>query len=928
MKNILFILTFFFNLLYFCPPVFAQFGNYQFADSTHILLVFDNEQDTSAINSLKNEWNATEIGSTALTRIHLWQIPADTVLAYGGPIGIQNHAYGKAVIKSGDLNFLVNIIQDFEGDDDGGGGGSQVPCADSIFECTPGNHAVKVAFLDTGLDGEVTGGLDIWQHNHPRFLDRLWQNPGEANQPLNIDNDNNGFLDDVKGWDFTQNNNLPLDENNHGSHVAGIAAEKFEFNADDQAKIMVLQTQDSLGVGSMWNLVQALDYALRQNVKIINLSLAYLAPVPTGTKPTALEYLMDFARLHRGTLFVAAAGNDSLNLDEPHFLADSTPVRICPASFSSPNLLVAAAADCENVLAPFSNFGQNNVDIAAPGVHIFSTILGGNYEYFSGTSQATAQVAAAAALVGTKNQYFDWKKIRTEMLAKSTAVPGLAGLTASGRMLTFCQNYPAGGDALTVSVAAPQVFCLGGSGISMTAHPAGGTPPYTFSWSGGGSSAQKLATAPGIFTVTATDNLGETATETVQVFGSSAPFADVPRDTVFCNETSATLEILNAVGGANYAWSNNLNGPIITVNPTQSTTYIVTTTLPTGCTSTTAVPVVVKKMVASSMPSQSICKGECVTLAPQIAGATTPFQYIWSTGETTPTVVKCPISKKTYRVTVTSTEGCTATRAAVISIKPAPVIANFPTQTICPCGSATLTANVTSGSAPFSFLWSPGGQSTPAITVSPAATTSFSVIVTDNFGCTSSKSATVTVKCLPPTGLSATTNSSNQTATFSWDAVCSPPTALQLRWRCGTSGAWTTINLTNLAATSHTISLPPNCTGLNFQIRNKCCNNLWSAWAASPILKPLAGDREGENLSEIFPEIFPNPVGEVLFLKFLNVEKTTDGSILNSHGQFFKNFNLDKKFQHEIFVGDLPAGIYFLQLQNDTSFRVLKFVKN
>lgn len=905
--------AFLFAVLLAClaRPAAAQFSNYEFADTTQILLVFENEQDTAAINALKREWQATEIGTTPLTRIHLWQIPPDTVAAYGGPIGIQNHAIGKAVIKGESLNFSVPAILNVDDDDDDENDPENPPCyPDSIFVCQAGPHAVNVAFTDTGFDGFPTGTNAVWQHNHPEFNNRIWRNAGEFNKPLLIDNDKNGLMDDVRGWDFQHNDNLPLDENAHGTHTAGLAAAKFDLNADGKRnKIMVLQTHDPLGNASMWQLVQALDYALAHHARVVNMSLAYLAPIGAGGKPTVVEYLMEFAKVHRGTLFVAAAGNDSLDIDQPLALADGTPVRYCPANLPNDNLIVVAAGTCTNALAPFSNFGATSVDLAAPSVDIYSAILSGNYGYFTGTSMATPHVAAAAALAGSHSAEFNWKKIKSDILTKSTASSALSGLTTSGRMLAFCGEYASGGPLL-VSVWANQILCLGGSS-TLTATPVGGSAPYTFSWSNGGAAAQTTVSAAGTFTVTLTDNTGATATETVKIFGSSAPIADVPADTIFCNETSATLAIQNTVGGANYLWSNGKTTPSITVAPAQTTLYTVTTTLPTGCTSSSQITLPVQRFTAN-MAAQSLCRGECATLAPTLAGGAAPFQFQWSTGEIAASVQPCPTATKTYRVTVSSDEGCTATASATLTVRAQPKIATIPAQTICPCGSATLTAQVSSGTAPYTYRWMPGNLTGQTVTVSPTAKTTYGLTITDAFGCTATKTVTVSLKCQPPAAEPPVLDLQNQTATFEWQPVCTV-NAWQLRWRCGTSGAWATVNIANPAATAHTVAVPAGCSP-NWQIRGRCCDNKWSAWSAIATPRPAATERRDLPETDGL-KIYPNPATDFLQVEWPTGQPEAQAEIFTLEGKSVRQFLLlSGSAAQPVFVGDLPPGFYFLRL--------------
>ncbi len=904
----------------FQPVAFGQFNQLEYADSAQLLLVFENEQDTAAIHQLKQELQAVASGVTPLTRVYRWLIPLETIVAYGGPTGVQNHAVGKAVVKGGDINYATRIISPIDDDDDGNNG---EPCyPEENFVCTPGEHPVLIAFTDTGLDGFATGDQAIWQHHHPEFDDRLWQNPGEENTALQSDDDSNGFIDDVKGWDFYQHDPLPQDEHAHGTHTAGKTAAILESNDDAAGKLLILQTQDPTGQGSLWSLVNALDYAFLNHTRIVNMSLAYLSPVNPFNKPSVLEYLMDFGKIYAGTLFIAAAGNDSLNLDMPLTLSDGTPVRYQPANQLNDNLIVVAAGDCANELAYFSNYGPQSVDLAAPGLNIYSAVLSGNYDYFSGTSMAAPHVTAAAALAGSQVQYFHWKGVKSDLLHLSLEVPGLTGLTTSGSMLAFCSQY-SGNSALEVAIKANQVLCIGGS-ATLTARPYGGQSPYSYQWSNGSQTAQTNISAAGSYTVTLTDDLGITATETVVINGYAPPFLFIEQDSMQCDENSAVLIIAHPTPGADYAWSNGLTGAVIEVSPAQSTLYSVTATLPSGCSNTATVEVPVGEL-AVSIPEISVCQGGCAELIPAVSGAEGPFEYLWNTGESTPTIVKCPVSSKTYRVTVTSSEGCTGTATGSVLVRPKPTIAAIPNQTICPCASAVLNGNASGGTPPYSYLWQPGNATTPSITVSPASTTIYTLTVQDAQGCTASRSAKVSLKCRPPGIVATEVDLEQQTALFTWQPVCTS-TGWQLRWRCG-SNTWNNVNIANPLQLSYEVSLPANCTNPIWQIRGRCCNNAWSSWSQLTSFQEGAETRTTTSSTHVQPIIQPNPAEDRIWINWPVASPGARGTIFSAAGTKVQAFYLEAGDVHEINIGKLPAGSYWLTLGDHPAQAIEMFVK-
>lgn len=257
---------------------------------------------------------------------------------------------------------------------------------------------VVVAVVDTGLDYSHKG------------IRRLWRNKGEtgrwappaklAKQGVScrdkscngIDDDGNGFVDDVVGWDFVHDVPQPYDTHGHGTHVSGIiaASTEPEHDADVQgicpgARIMALHYYDNDGMGSsnLANTVRAFRYASRMGADVVNYSGG--GPDPSGAEKMALEAMGE-----RGILLVAAAGNDGRDLRQtPYF----------PASYGLGNIVSVASIDGKGKLLTSSNFGD--VDVAAPGLMILSTLPEDRYGTMSGSSQATAVVSGiAAALAG------------------------------------------------------------------------------------------------------------------------------------------------------------------------------------------------------------------------------------------------------------------------------------------------------------------------------------------------------------------------------------------------------------------------------------------------------------------------------------------------------------------------------------------------
>jgi len=241
---------------------------------------------------------------------------------------------------------------------------------------TTGSHDVVVAVIDAGIDTAV-----------PQLQGKIWTNPGEI--PGNgIDDDHNGYVDDVHGWDFRDNDNSSLVGSKihwHGTFVAGIIAAQPGSNkaagVAPGVRIMDLRLLDSknLFYGSDWKkFAKAIDYAVNNGADIINMSI-----YANGKPPLILEQALKRAAQH-GVIVVGIAGNDGKSQVS------------YPGRYSS--VLAVSATDRSDHLASFSNYGSD-VDVAAPGEKITSIFPGGYAGTSSGTSFAAPHVAGTLALI-------------------------------------------------------------------------------------------------------------------------------------------------------------------------------------------------------------------------------------------------------------------------------------------------------------------------------------------------------------------------------------------------------------------------------------------------------------------------------------------------------------------------------------------------
>ena len=273
--------------------------------------------------------------------------------------------------------------------------------------------SITIASIDTGV-----------RRTHRDLARGIWRNAGEI-AGNGIDDDRNGLVDDTWGWDFFNNDNDPTDDHGHGTHTAGT----FGARGNDgvgiagvawNCSIMPLKFMGRSG-GFTSDAIRALDYAVRMRAAISNNSWGSY-----GNSQSLADAIRNAGVA--GHLFIAAAGNEGFN-------ADAIPMY--PAAYPLDNIISVAAINNDGGLASFSNFGRDSVDIAAPGVQIYSCSAAGDqsYTFMSGTSMAAPHVAGAAALIWSDNPLFSLAQVRARLLLSARQLPSLAGMVATGGML-------------------------------------------------------------------------------------------------------------------------------------------------------------------------------------------------------------------------------------------------------------------------------------------------------------------------------------------------------------------------------------------------------------------------------------------------------------------------------------------------------------
>lgn len=295
--------------------------------------------------------------------------------------------------------------------------------APEAWEVSTGSQDVLVGVIDTGID-----------YSHPDIAPNYWTNPGETGvdaegrdkQTNGIDDDGNGYVDDFRGWDFANNDNDPMDDNNHGTHCAGTIGGKGNdgqgvAGVNWDVSLVGIKFLSGGGSGTLEDAVRAIEYGTNIGVQLTSNSWG-----GGGYSETMAAAIAEAEA--RKILFIAAAGNSSANNDrDPHY----------PSSYAHDNVIAVAATDHNDRMASFSCFGAESVDIGAPGVDILSSVPGSRYTKYSGTSMATPHVAGAAALVKAAFPELSAAQIKARLLSGADSIPALQGKTSTGGRLNL-----------------------------------------------------------------------------------------------------------------------------------------------------------------------------------------------------------------------------------------------------------------------------------------------------------------------------------------------------------------------------------------------------------------------------------------------------------------------------------------------------------
>lgn len=329
--------------------------------------------------------------------------------------------------------------------------------AAQVWPRAKNNQNVIVAVIDSGVD-----------YTHPDLIANMWRNPGETGKDAQgrdrskngIDDDGNGYVDDVVGYDFVSNDSLPYDKSTpawqlllgggnpgHGTHCAGNVAARGNngmgiSGVAPNAQIMALRFISEKGSGVTSAAIKAIRYAVDNGARVLNNSWGSSGEDPKEqAENRALREAIQYAE-SKGVLFIVAAGN---GFNGKGYDNDTSARPAYPASYPYSNIISVAAIDVNNKLGRFSNYGVKTVHIGAPGVKIFSTVVGGKYSdqpipflaVWEGTSMAAPHVAGAAALYWAQNPNKTMAEVKDAILKSAAPIPALAGKVSSGGKLNL-----------------------------------------------------------------------------------------------------------------------------------------------------------------------------------------------------------------------------------------------------------------------------------------------------------------------------------------------------------------------------------------------------------------------------------------------------------------------------------------------------------
>ncbi len=372
--------------------------------------------------SIKDQFSVVTSKQFKYTKAELWDFADLTVEEALSQLFIDNR------VLFAEPDYIVEAIDQIPDDaryeelwglnNTGQTGGTNDADIDALeaWDISTSSSDLVVGIIDTGID-----------YNHEDLNDNIWINEDEV-ADNGVDDDGNGYIDDVYGWDFVNEDNDPMDGHSHGTHVAGTVGGEGDngvgvVGVTWDVQLMALKFLSDFGSGTTSDAIEAIEYAIENGAHITNNSWG------GGGFSQALRDVIE-ASNDANQLFVAAAGNSGQDADRfPHY----------PSSYDVENVISVAATDHNDQLASFSNYGLTSVDLAAPGVSILSSVPNDSYSSFSGTSMAAPHVAGALALAWGRDRLISNLELKEVLFESVDTVSAVQGRSVTGGRLNVLE---------------------------------------------------------------------------------------------------------------------------------------------------------------------------------------------------------------------------------------------------------------------------------------------------------------------------------------------------------------------------------------------------------------------------------------------------------------------------------------------------------